>query len=568
MSFLGFWRRHYRDIPRVRRILVVATRHGFGQLVEQAGLHRAISFGRRITTFRKQPLPHHRLSAPDRLRSMFEELGPTFIKLGQVLACRPDLLPLEYAQELTKLTDSVAPFPFAEAKEIIEQDLGSPLDVLFSEFDHTPLAAASIAQVHRAVLPDGREVMVKVQRPRIDQIISRDISILRGIASLIDTHVRELKPFNVPGIVDEFSRTINRELDFFIEGSFALQLRRNFEESPDLYIPAVYTDLSSKRVLVLERIEGVRIDDYAGIVRLGFDRKDIALKGAGAFFKMVFQDGLFHADPHPGNIFVLRDGRLGLVDFGIMGRVNEENMDHFANVLVALAEHDYDALAQQYLHLGFVSEETTDIERFQRELREDLAELLEPYYGMKVRQIDFGTYVERVTHILSRHQLRVPQNLYLMDKALLTLEGILKQLDPEFDYFAVAKPYVEDLVRRRRHPLRMFRQAQKNINAFTEAAAALPRQAKHVMGKLMRGEVGVKLHHEGLQLLIRDIDKSSNRLSFSIITAAIIVASSIIIHSGQGQTLFGLPVFGLIGYVIAGLFGIWILIGILRSGQL
>lgn len=568
MSFLGFWRRHYRDIPRVRQILVVASRHGFGQLVEQTGLTRVVSIGRRLVSFRRQPPPCYRLSAPDRLRAMFEELGPTFIKLGQVLACRPDLLPLEYAEELTKLTDAVAPFPFPAAREIVEKDLGAPLERLFASFDPQPIAAASIAQVHRAVLPGGREVMVKVQRPDIDSVISRDISILRGIAQLIDTHVRELKPYNVPGVVEEFSRTINRELDFFIEASNGVRLRKNFEGHEDLVIPEVLTALSSRRVLVLERIEGVRIDDHAGIERLGHDRREIALKGAGAFFKMVLQDGLFHADPHPGNIFVLPDGRLGLVDFGIVGRVTEENMDHFANVLVALAEHDYDALAKQYLNLGFVSEEAVDTERFQRELREDLAELLEPYYGMTVGQIDFGTYVERVTAILHRHQLRIPQNLYLMDKALLTLEGILKQLDPGFDYLAAARPFVEELVARRSHPSRLLRRARKNLEGVADLATAIPRQVRTVVGKMLRGDLGVKLHHEGLPNLIRDLDRSSNRLSFSIITGALVVASSIIIHSGQGHKLFGMPVFGLIGYVIAGLLGIWILIGILRSGQL
>lgn len=568
MSFLVFWRRHYRDIPRIRHILAVASRHGFGHLIEQSGLQRFISLGRRLVSFGRQPGLAHHLGAPERLRLLFEELGPTFIKLGQVLACRPDLLPLEYAKELTKLTDSVSPFPFEDAKSIIEADLGAPLNVLFADFDRTPIAAASIAQVHRALLPNGREVMVKVQRPNIDRVISRDISILRGIASLADAHVHELAPYNLPGIVDEFARTINKELDFFIEASNAAQLRKNFYGSSDLYIPEVYGSLSSKRVLVLERLNGIRIDDFREIDRRGIGRKEITSKGAAAYFKMVFQDGLFHADPHPGNIFVLADGRIGLVDFGIMGRVTDENREHFAGVLVALAKHDYDALAREYVNLGFVSDETIDIEKFQRNLADDLSELLEPYYGLKVRQIDFTTYVDQVTHILSRHRLKLPQNLYLMDKALLTLEGILKQLDPEFDYLESARPYVAEIIRRKRNPFRMAHKAQRELAVISNVVSSLPRQIRYIIGKLMRGDLGVKLQHEGLQQLIRDLDKSSNRLSFSIITAAIIVASSIIIHSGQGKTLFGLPVFGLIGYVIAGLFGIWIIIGIIRSGQL
>jgi ubiquinone biosynthesis protein len=283
---------------------------------------------------------------------------------------------------------------------------------------------------------------------------------------------------------------------------------------------------------------------------------------------MVLQDGFFHADPHPGNIFVLPDGRLGLVDFGIMGRVTEENMEHFASVFLALAEQDYDSLARQYLNLGFVTEESADVERFQRELKDDLVELLEPYYGMKIKQIDFGAYVDRVHQILMRHHLRLPQNLYLMDKALITLEGILKQLDPDFDYFEVAKPYAAALIRRTRGPLKMLRAAQREAAEAAGIVAGVPRQMRTAFRKLLRGDMRFSLHHEELAHFIRDLDKSSNRLAFSIITAAIIVASSIIIHSGQGQKLFGLPVFGLIGYVIAALFGIWILIGIIRSGQL
>jgi ubiquinone biosynthesis protein len=568
MSLLGFWRRHYRDIPRIRQIIMVASRYGFGHLVEQLGLQRFVSFGRRMLTFKQPPPPGHRLNAPERLRIVFEELGPSFIKLGQVLACRPDMLPIEYAQELSKLTDSVSPFPFEQAKEIIERDLGAPLDALFAEFDPAPVAAASIAQVHRAVLPDGTEVMAKVQRPNIERIIARDISILRGLAELVEAHVPEMAPYNVPGVVEEFARTINRELDFFIEASNAVQLRRNFEKSDSLYIPKVFPGISSKRVLVLEKVEGVRIDDFEALDRKGFDRRDLSMKGAAAFFQMVFRDGFFHADPHPGNIFVLHDGRLALVDFGIMGRVTEENIEHFANSFLALANHDYDSLVQQYMNLGFVAEEVVDLERFQRELKEDFRELLEPYYGMKVKQIDFGAYVDRVTQILLRHHLRLPQNLYLIDKALITLEGVLKQLDPEFDYLEAAQPYVVDLIRRRRNPLRAFRTARKNMMDFSDMLSHLPRQVRNVVRKVLRNDIRINIHHEELGHFIRDLDKSSNRLAFSIITAAIIVASSIIIHSGLGRTIFGLPLFGLIGYVIAGLFGIWILIGILRSGQL
>jgi ubiquinone biosynthesis protein len=568
MSVLGFWRRHYRDIPRIRQIIGVMSRHGFGQMVEQLGMQRFISFGRRVLTFKQEPPHAHRLNAPERLRMAFEELGPSFIKLGQVLACRPDMLPIEYAQELCKLTDSVSPYPFEQAKEIIERDLGAPLGALFSEFDPTPVAAASIAQVHRAVMPDGAEVIVKVQRPNIERVIARDISILRGIAELIEAHMPEMTPYNVRGIVEEFARTINRELDFFMEASNAAQLRRNFEKSSDLYIPRIFPDISSKRVLVLEKIEGVRIDDFEALDREGYDRHDLSRKGAAAFFQMVFHDGFFHADPHPGNIFVLKDGRLALVDFGIVGRVTEENMEYFAKSFVALVNHDYDSLAQQYMNLGFVAEEVVDTERFHRELKEDFSELLEPYYGMKVKQIDFGSYVDRVTQILLRHHLRLPQNLYLIDKALITLEGLLKQLDPEFDYIVAAQPYVTDLIRRRRNPLQAYRTARKNVGEFSDIISSFPRQMRNVVRKVLRNDIRVNIHHDELGHFIRNLDRSSNRLAFSIITAAIIVASSIIIHSGLGRTIFGLPLLGLIGYVIAGLFGLWIVIGILRSGQL
>lgn len=569
MSLFGFQRKHFRDIPRIGMIIAIASRHGFGHLVEQLGLQRFFSIGRRMISFKKYPtvnLP--RIGAPERLRLMFEDLGPTFIKFGQLLACRPDMLPLEYSREFLKLTDSVTPFPSQEAIAIIEEELKKPLHELFSSFDDEPVAAASIAQVHRATLRDGGEVMVKIQRPNIAKTIERDISVMRWIAELMETRIPELRPYDVQGIVEEFAHTIKRELDFFIEASNALQLRRNFENSDVLYVPKVYGSISSRRVLVLERIEGIRIDDYDRLAREGYDRRDIALKGGAAFFKMVLEDGLFHADPHPGNIFVLPDRRLGLVDFGVMGRVTEENREQFASVFVALANRDYDLLVRQYVEMGFLSDESIDIDKFQREMKEDLSDFLDPYYVMEAGQIDFGAYIDHITRMLLRHRLRLPSNLYLMDKALITLEGVLKQLDPTFNYVEAAKPYAASLVMKSKNPFHTVRKVKSSIREFMDAASLFPKQLRMAFRKVFQGEVRVTIQHEDLHHLIRDIDRSSNRLSFSVITAAIIIASSIIVHAAKGPMIFDLPIFGLVGYVLAAFLGLWILLGILRSGQL
>ncbi len=569
MSLFSFRRRYFRDLPRIGRIIAVASRHGFDHLVEQMGLQRFFTLRKRLTTVQEPSFSQlHRIGAPERLRMMFEDLGPTFIKFGQVLACRPDMLPLEYSRELLKLTDSVAPFPVSEAKKIVEDELKLPLEKVFLSFDDIPVAAASIAQVHRATLLNGNEVMVKVQRPHIIRIIDRDIGLMRWFAHLIDTRVPELRPYNIPGIVEEFAHTIRRELDFFVEASNAVQLRKNFEQSSILHVPKVYLEISSKRILVLEKIDGIRINDFDKLERAGHDRREIARKGGAAFFKMVLQDGFFHADPHPGNLFILSDGRLGLVDFGIMGRISDENKEHFATIFLALANHDYDTLVSRYVDMGFLSDESIDIEKFQRELKEDLVEFLEPYYIMQAKQIDFSAYVDRITHILVRHRLKLPSNLYLMDKALITLEGILRQLDPDFNYYESAKPYVAELIGLKQNPLHALKKIKKDITGLADAVALLPKQIRMIVRKITHGEIRINIHHEDLHYLIRDIDKSSNRLAFSVITAAIIIASSIIIHSAQGPMLFGLPIFGLIGYVLAAFLGLWILIGILRSGQL
>lgn len=368
--------------------------------------------------------------------------------------------------------------------------------------------------------------------------------------------------------MEEFSRTIHRELDFFIEAANAAKLRRNFERSDLLYVPKVYPELTTKHILVLERVEGIRIDDFARIDREGYDRREISRKGADAYFKMVFQDGFFHGDPHPGNIFILPDGRIGLVDFGIMGRVTEENMKYFSDVIIAIVEHDFDKLVEQYVNIGFLTDQRLDLEKLRRELREDLAEFLEPYYAMTVRQVDLGAYLERLTQISIRFKLRMPQDLYLVNKTLLTIEGLLRQLDPDFNLIEIAEPYVIRLIKRERDPRRAVKAAWRGVREFQDIFTSVSRQSQTLVKKLAHDDVHLNVRHEELDRFIRDIDKSSNRLSFSILTAAIIIASSIIIHSGLGQKILGFPILGVIGYIIAAILGFWLMIGILKSGQL
>lgn len=555
----------YRNIGRIRHIAQVFLAQGFGHLITQIGLRRFIPFRRRLAG-EEYPFPETE-TAPVRLRRAFEELGPTFIKLGQVLSGRPDLVTSQFADEFKKLRDEVPPFPFEEARRIVESELKAPLGKLFLEFEQRPVAAASIAQVHYAVLNDGTEVVVKVRRPGIEKNLERDISILTGIAHLLEKHVPEARIFNPSAIVEEFSRTVKRELDFVIEADNAIRFTRNFKDNPHLCIPKVYEEYTSRRVLTLERLTGIKISDVGLLDAAGFDRTALAKNGAEAFFKQVLEDGFFHADPHPGNMFVLPDGRIGLVDFGMVGRLTEENMEVIADTFLALVNKDFDGLVQQYIYMGFVTEDV-DLDKFKHDFKRDLVELIEPLYGKTLNQISLSVYIDRVTRLAIKHRLKFPADLILMNKALLTIEGLGTELDPEFDFIEVAKPYAARLVRKKYSPRRYSHRLRRELMDLTDFAGNLPRQVRIILRKIIKDDMHVKMDLKGLDRFIRDFDRSTNRISFSLIIAAVIIGSSVIIHSGRGRLTLGFPTLGLIGYVLAGVLGLWLVWGIIRSGRL
>ena len=558
--------RTYKSAKRLQQIINVFLKYGFGKLVDQIHLGRFIPFKKRVKSFGIWP-DVQGPSVPERLRMAFAELGPSFIKLAQVLSSRPDLITVTYANELKKLQDEVPPFPADAARLIIEEDVRLTMEDIFRSFDETPVAAASIAQVHRATLLDGSEVVVKVQRPDIREQIESDISMLSYIARLLDKYLPESRFFNPVGIVDEFSRTIRRELDFEEEARHCNRFRRNFEGYQGVYIPKVFARYVTVRVLVMERIDGIRIDDVAALTAAGFDGKALAKAGVDAFFKQILEDGFFHADPHPGNIFVMPDGVIAFLDFGIVGRVSDELKEIMANTFLAIIQKDFDRLIDQYIDLGIVPEHI-DLYAFRRDFKADLVDFMEPLYGLTLQEINFAQYLDTLTHLAIRHNLKIPSDLLLIDKAMLILENIGRQLDPHFDFVAASEPYASKLIKSRVSPSKLYAKARNNALELGDFAFLFPRQVKQLMKKALKDDMQIKMYHTNLPEFIKDMDKASNRIAFALIVSSIIISSAIMHATGAGPTIFGFSLLGLSAFVAAFFLGIWLIISIIRSGRL
>jgi len=558
-------RRTYKNINRVRQIVNVFVKHGFGQFVEQLNLQKFLPLSKRLKIIKSGK--HFGHTIPERLRLAFSELGPSFIKLAQLLASRPDLITKAYADEFKKLQDEVPPFDFSNVMDTIEKEMNTSVKKLFNSIEEKPIAAASIAQVHYAILKDGTPVVIKIQRPNISNIIETDISILKVISSMMVKYIPETEFFNPEGIVEEFSKTIKRELDFNEEAKNINRFRRNFAGHPHIYIPRLYPEYVSKKMLVMERIEGVRIDDIENIERLGHDRKKLAKIGIDAYFKMFLEDGFFHADPHPGNIFVMPDGKIGLVDFGIVGWLTPDIMESIATALIALVRRDIDTIVDQYIKLGLTKEDI-DMEEFRREFKADMMDLLIPLYDVSISDINLAQYLDSLIHIAVKHKLKIPPNLLLLNKCMLILDSIGRELDPDFNFINVAEPYAKKLIKSRYHPYKIYESFQKHVGEFYDFTVTTPRQLNVLLKKAIHDEFHLKITPLGLDRLIKDIDRCTNRLAFSIVISAIILSSSILTLAGIKEKIFGTPLIGIIGFMVAFGVGFWLLISIIRSGRL
>lgn len=482
--------------------------HGFHTLAVRAKLGRFV-----IDRILSKDVEH--LSTPERVRMSFEQLGPTFVKLGQLLATRPDLIPPEYSEEFRKLHDQVPGVPFSDVEALLVAHFGSPLDEIFAEFDEVPLAAASIAQVHRATLKDGSSVVVKVQRPGIDRVIQEDLQILKGLADLLDRYIPEVRPYNPQGIVAEFGRTLALETNFVIEANNVRRFSVNFANEPDIKIPMVYGQYTGRRVLVLEALDGIPMSQSAALNQEGVQPEEVLKRGLRAYMKMVYTDGLFHGDLHAGNVLLLPGGKIGLIDFGIVGRLNRRTQSAIANMFLALAEEDYDRLAYLYVDLAPFTERV-DVDEFARDIRD----LIAPYFGLTMKNVNMGRMLLDTTTVASKHGLVLPTELVLFFKSAVALEGMARSILKDFDMLSYSLEFAKDLVQVHMEPKRLFSDASVFARDFNSLVSTLPRQLKQTLRRLNDPNFSLQVRSADVEQLRKTMERGYWLIFWGMILAA------------------------------------------------
>ena len=537
-----------RRIGRLSEIGRVATRHGFGYLID-----------RRRSNDNTQLADRGR-----RLREMLDELGPTFVKFGQLLSTRPDVMPPDIIVELRSLQDDVSPIPFADIRRVIEEDMNLTLEQAFLSFDEMPIAAASIGQVHRATLPTGDQVVVKVQRPEAPRQVESDLQLMRSAARVVRERVRALDFIDAEALVDEFARSIRQELDYQHEARNAETFRRNFGDSTEVAVPKVIWRYSSSRVLTLEFLEGTQFADLDLTSRSPEQRRELAYRMTDAWMTMIFRHGFFHGDPHPANILLLDDGRIGLVDFGLAGRLTDEDMTRLTRLFVDAATENVEALPRRLAELGLRYPKERE-----EELRDAIEDLFYRYYGSSIASIDPIEVIREGLDLIYSLNLRLPSRFVTLDKAIATLGAVGVELYPDFNVFEVARPYARGLIAERFSPRRMALRAQHEVRELGGVARELPYQLRDVMEQTRQGQLEIQIRNPGFDDLSYHIDHAVNRIAVALIILGGLVGSSIVgVLAKDGPHIIGLHLLSFVGFLISGFFGVWLVWGIARSGRL
>ena len=559
---IGAINKTYRHLNRYQGILRVLFKYGFSDVLERLHIDQYLESGLQMIN-RKPREQIDKLSRPERLRMSLEELGPTFIKFGQVLSTRSDFIPPEYLFELAKLQDDVPPFSYDDVESIFLAEMGHKPEELFAEFKREPVAAASIGQVHEGVLRDGDKVVVKVQRPEIEKIIAVDLEILAHIAALMEKYLEELQGHRPTSIVEEFARTISKEIDYSVEIGNIERFAKQFERNKTIYVPKVYRDLSCERILTMENIQGLKASDVDQLRKQGADLPLVAERGTNLIMEQIFVHGFFHADPHPGNIFILPDNLICFLDFGMMGRLSRQNRDDFTDLVLYIVARNERKVMESVLKL------TNHYEDINRDaLSRDLSEMLDRYLYLPLKELEAGKILQDLLELVSRHQIFFKPNFYLMMKAITTVEGVGCILDPDLELLKLAQPFMKKVKSDRLRLNRIAEEAGLATSEYVDLLRDLPEELRSILSQLRQGRMKLEFEHRGLSDLRVALDQVSNRISFAIVLASLIIGSSLIILSGIPPKWHDIPIIGLIGFLLAGVMGFWLLLSILRHGRM
>lgn len=548
-------------IRRYEKVIGVLIKYGFEDVISHPPFNRLIPKSKKWIPIR-DGRPVFAYTRYERMRMVCEELGTTFIKFAQIAANRPDLLPEELITELESFHDRAPTVPMAEIKAVFLREFEKAPEDLFEWFDYKPIAAASMAQVHRARLIGGKEVVLKVQRPGIRETIEQDITILKQLANLVETYLPQYAAFQPLELVKMFEASIRKELRFTVEAANLFRFQEQFKGNPDIYVPDWYPEFTTDRILCMEYIDGIKINDLEKMRSIGITGPELAIKGINLYYEQVFEYGFFHADPHPGNIFIMPDQRVCFVDYGMMGVILDSDKELMATLLLAIAEEDVEGLKKALLK--FTKEEKFEDEK---ELEYDIIEFLSSYSEMSIDQIEGAEVMEGLNRMFFKYKIRVPSNLLLLLKALIIIEGVGLMLDPKYNIIKNIEPFVRKLLGKKYNPQKLTKSVIKALGDFTRMAVNLPEDIEQVVHKLREGKLQIEFEHKGLEPLYHKMETVSNRIAFTLLLVALIIGSSLIVIADVPPHVNHVPVLGFMGFIISGLLAVRLIISILRHGN-
>jgi ubiquinone biosynthesis protein len=517
-----------RNVRRIREITSVLIKHGFADIVDRLNLSGFADRSKRIFLKKPDSSFETKPQLEERIRRTFEELGATFIKLGQVMATRPDLVPMDLVLELRKLHDDVLPFPYEEAKKVIENELNKPVVEIFSNIDEKPLAAASIAQVHRASFIDGSKVVIKIQRPDVERIIKSDLQILKWIAAQIEDRIPEVRQFNPVGLVEEFSKTLQKEISFKTELHNIQRFAKNFEGDATLHIPKAYPELSSEKILIMEDVTGIKIFERQKLEKINIELHELARRGTSVMLKSIFEYGFFHADPHPGNFFIREDGSIALVDFGMMGSLDQQRIDEILSFLVSILVGDQEMLIDLLVDMDLV-DENSDL----RGLKAEAMSLVSRYGSISLEKIDVGNIINEVFTMVLRHRVQLPPDMLLIGRALTTMEGIAREIYPQFNPLEEIKPYIISIYfKRTMDPAKHSKNIYRGLSDLFVFLKEVPRDLRNLTRRLRKGELTLQIHDKNTDRILKQKEKLVNRCIYAFMSSVFLFAGIFSLASG------------------------------------